>query len=314
MTTQAKRDNIYRSPEGAAAIARRYRELLDQWPVPHQRQVVPTREGDTFVVSSGPLDAPPVLAIQGSGANTAMWLPQIAGWAPHLRVHAVDVIGEPGLSAPSRPPMNSERYARWLDDVMDGLGLTTASVIGMSLGGWFALDYAIRRPARVTRLVLLTPAGIGRTKYGILLKSLLLNCFGDWGRRRTFMMVAGPAAGQENDNRAIELAKFTVLIFRNFRPRMQWIPIVTDDQLHDLRMPVLAVVGERDVMLDSRQTARRLRAAVPHATVVSLPDAGHILPDQTATVLDFLLGDAASRAVDIVSAPSDVATSGIAMA
>ena len=178
MNPQAKRDNIYRSPKGADAIQRRYRELLDQWPVPHQRQVVPTREGDTFVVSSGPLDAPPVLAIQGSGANTAMWLPQIAGWAPHLRVHAVDVIGEPGLSAPSRPPMNSERYARWLDDVMNGLSLTTASVIGMSLGGWFALDYAIRRPARVTRLVLLTPAGIGRTKYGVLLKSLVLGRIG----------------------------------------------------------------------------------------------------------------------------------------
>ena len=304
--------SIYRSPAGERAIKRRYRELLDAWPVPHQRQTIRTREGETFVVSSGPPDAPPVLAIQGSGANCAMWSPRIAGWARQLRVHAVDVIGEPGLSAPSRPPLNSESYARWLDDVMDGLGLTRASVIGESLGGWFALDYAIRRPRRVGRLVLLAPAGIGRTKYGFVLKSLLLTCFGDRGRRRSFRMVAGPAAGKEvADASRIELATFTMLIFKNFKPRMQRIPVFTDDQLRGLRMPVLAVVGELDVLIDSRQTARRLRDTVQHASVRSLPDAGHILPDQTATVLDFLLGHPdARRPADVVAPKLDVANRG----
>jgi hypothetical protein len=48
-------------------------------------------------------------------------------------------------------------------------------------------------------------------------------------------------------------------------------------------------LGRRDVMIDAEQTARRLAANVPSATVRLLPDAGHLLPDQTATVLDLLV-------------------------
>ena len=41
-------------------------------------------------------------------------------------------------------------------------------------------------------------------------------------------------------------------------------------------------------MIDSYATKRRLTATLPHATVHLPPDAGHLLPDQTETVLDFL--------------------------
>jgi hypothetical protein len=51
---------------------------------------------------------------------------------------------------------------------------------------------------------------------------------------------------------------------------------------------MLAILGHRDVMIDAERTARRLAANVPRATVRLLPDAGHLLPDQTTTLLDFL--------------------------
>ena len=81
----------------------------------------------------------------------------------------MDVIGEPGLSTPARPPLTSDAYASWLDGVLRGLTVDRASIVGASLGGWLALYYAIRRPARVDRLVLLGPGGIGRQKWGVVL-------------------------------------------------------------------------------------------------------------------------------------------------
>jgi pimeloyl-ACP methyl ester carboxylesterase len=51
---------------------------------------------ETFVVSCGPADAPPVVMLQGSGANAAMWLPDVEAYAQRLRLYAVDAIGEPG--------------------------------------------------------------------------------------------------------------------------------------------------------------------------------------------------------------------------
>jgi hypothetical protein len=50
----------------------------------------------------------------------------------------------------------------------------------------------------------------------------------------------------------------------------------------------MAVVGGIDSMIDSYETERRLTANVPHATVRLLPESGHLLSDQTETVLRFL--------------------------
>ncbi len=70
---------------------------------------------------------------------------------------------------------------KWLDDVLDGLKLERAALVGVSLGGALALDYAVRRPERVDRLALLAPSGIGRQRPGFLVKAILLQLL---GRRR----------------------------------------------------------------------------------------------------------------------------------
>src|SRR5207248_10254909 len=98
--------NVYKSPEGERAVQERYRRFLQYSPVANHRQWrVPTREGETFVVACGEENAPPLVLLQGSAANSAMWMGDVAAWAVNFRVYAIDMIGEPGLSAPSRPPL-----------------------------------------------------------------------------------------------------------------------------------------------------------------------------------------------------------------
>ena len=155
---------VYKTEAGGQEVRERYAQTLRDWPVPYEHRRVATREGETFVVVCGPEDAPPLLLFHGSGTNAAMWTGDVAVWAEHFRVHAVDMIGEPGLSAPARPPLDSEAYARWLDDVLDGLEVTRAAVVGASLGGWLALDYATRRPDRVSCLALLCPGRAHRVR------------------------------------------------------------------------------------------------------------------------------------------------------
>jgi pimeloyl-ACP methyl ester carboxylesterase len=278
-------NTIYKSEAGAREIQRRYQDMLATWPVPAEHIRVPTREGETFVVVSGPLDAPPLLLLHGSGANATMWGADIASWAGHFRTHAIDLIGEPGLSAPSRPPLASDAYALWLDDVLQGLGITTTSIVGASLGGWMALDYAARRPERVTHLALLCPAGIGRQKFGWIFKSLLLRPFGRWGLRRSARTVAGLEAPEDGP-----VLDYLVLTFTQFKPRTDRLPVFPNEVLRRLSMPTLVIVGGRDVMFDSEGTARRVRQCLPHATVNLLPDVGHAILGQTDSVLAFLRG------------------------
>ena len=125
--------SIYKSEAGKRAVETRYREALRRWPVPSRHVTLPTRHGDTFAVVSGEGNSVPLVLLHGSGTNSSMWMHDVAGWARDFRVYAVDTIGEPGLSAESRPPLRSEAYGEWLDDVWNGLGLESAAVVGVSL-------------------------------------------------------------------------------------------------------------------------------------------------------------------------------------
>lgn len=274
--------NIYKSDAGRQAVEGSYRDALQRWPVANRQVLIPTCQGDTFVVVSGEEHATPVVLFHGSGTNSSMWMHDIAEWARYYRVYAVDMIGEPGLSAPSRPPLQSDAYVEWLDDVWNGLGLTKASVVGISLGGWLALEYAVKRPERVASLTLLSPSGVGAQNSWTLLKAGALLALGPWGLRRALRLVTG------RTNLPREAAEALMLRFQHFRPRMEKLPIRTDEELASLRMPVQLILGANDTLIRSKETRDRMAGRVPRLHLTYLEDAGHILPRQTGTISEFL--------------------------
>ena len=277
---------IYRTPQGEQAVRDAYRAVLANWPTPSEQRRIPTRQGETFVLVSGPRDAPPLVVFHGAQANAARWMLEAYAWSQVFRVHLVDVIGDAGFSAPSRPPLTGESHALWLDDLLAGLGLDRVALVGESLGGWLAIDYATRRPERVTRLALLCPAGVGGQK-NLLLKALPLLLLGAWGARKLTEMVIGPPPPNPSPRQS-QVGDLMTLIFQHGHRRILKIPVFGDEALKRLTMPVLAIVGGKDVLLDSAGTRRRLTANVPQAQVRYLPEGRHLLPDQTDTILAFL--------------------------
>ncbi len=275
-------NSIYKSPLGREAVHALYRRALAQWPVPHTDVLIPTCQGETFVIASGDTDAPPLVLFHGSGANSSIWLRDIAAFSRDYRVYAVDMIGEPGFSAETRPLLASDAHAAWLDDVWRALGVARASVVGVSLGGWLAADYAIRRPHNVSTLSLIAPSGIGRQNHSLLAKAALLLVLGEWGRRRALRLVSGPVPLPP------EVAEFVVAIFRHFRPRMERLPLRTDEELAGLPMPVQLILGRHDAMIHSAETRERMERLTANLHLTWLEDAGHILGGQAARVLDFL--------------------------
>jgi pimeloyl-ACP methyl ester carboxylesterase len=202
------------------------------------------------------------------------------------------MIGEAGLSVPVRPDLAGDAHARWLDDVFAGLGLTRAAFVGMSLGGWLALDYAVRRPGAVTALALICPAGIGRQK-NFLLKAAPLLLLGPWGKRRMREFVFGPMPAELPEERR-SVAELAELIGKAIRPRVVRIPLLSDEELGALRIPLLAILGGRDVLIDTRHARERLERCAPQAEVRFLDDGYHFLPNQAERVMDFLERRAAS--------------------
>jgi len=281
-------NSVFKSLQGERAVHERYFEILKHWPVPSRQLRVPTRVGETFVIASGDENAPPLILLHGSIANSAMWMGDIAAWAAHFRVYAVDIIGDAGLSAPSRPPLSSAAHTLWLDDVLKALSLERTSLVGVSFGGWLALDYATRRPECVDSLAVLCPGGVGRQKISIVFKTVPLRLLGQWGKRKAARLVLGrPPA---NPSPAVHaFLNFFALIHENFRVRMVKFPILSDQALARLTMPLLAIVGGKDVLMDSAETKQRLERSAPGAEVRYLPETGHMIRGQTQAILEFLL-------------------------
>lgn len=280
---------IYKTAEGERLVRERYLACLKYWPVPNEHVRIATSQGETFVVTCGDVNAPPLLLFHGSAGNSVTWIGDIPAFAAQFRVYAIDMIGEAGLSASSRPPLDSGAYAQWLDEVLDSLSLDRVSIVGISLGGWLGLDYAIRRPDRVASLAVLAPGGIGRQKLRIVFTVLALRACGAWGKRRLAEKVFGRKPA--NVSPAIKaFMGFIALIHEHFRPRLAKLPVFPDKSLCRLTMPVLAIVGAHDVMLDSAATKRRLERTVPKAEVTMLSDAGHVITGHTERVVKFLIG------------------------
>lgn len=280
--------SVFKSEAGEQAVHALYRQVLDSWPTPKDELRLPTRQGETFAVAFGAEDLPPLLLLHGSQSNAAVWMFDAPLWSRAFRCYAVDMIGEAGFSAPSRPPLDTDAHALWLDDVMTGLGLEKASFVGVSLGGWLALDFAKRRPLAVERMALICPAGIGGQK-NFLLKALPLLLLGPWGRRKMREMVFGRYRG-EPPPALRPFAELIGLIARTIRQRIVRIPRLSDAELDNLRMPMLVIVGGKDVLIDSEETRRRLARSAPHAEVIFLPEARHNILGQSAKMLEFLQG------------------------
>ncbi|WP_082143948.1 alpha/beta fold hydrolase [Nitratireductor soli] len=278
--------SAFRTPEGAKAVRKSYEQLLEHWPSPSRRHLVPTSAGETFVIESGPLDAPAVVLLHGTAANSAMWLSDVAAWTQRFRVFAVDIIGDAGLSAFNRPTLDTDAHARWLDEVLAALSIQRTSLVGISMGGWLSLDYATRRPERVQKLAVINPAGVGEPR-NVLIWALPLLMLGRWGRRKMIERIAGAPSGAPSPDQAA-VATFLELIFSHFRPRTAALPRFDDAALDRLSMPVLAIIGGRDVFIDAPGTRARLEAHVHDLTMSFLPDAHHFVPGQTSKIEAFL--------------------------
>jgi pimeloyl-ACP methyl ester carboxylesterase len=82
--------------------------------------------------------------------------------------------------------------------------------------------------------------------------------------------------------------EFFALLQESMRPRTEKLPIFEDAALRMLTMPVLAIVGGKDALLDSADTRRRIEALVPNGEVNYLEEAGHFIPGQGGVIAEFL--------------------------
>jgi pimeloyl-ACP methyl ester carboxylesterase len=277
-------DSIYKSAEGERRVMAMYDAVLAKWPAPHDDLYVPTRYGQTFVIAGGSPSNPPLILLHGASSNALSWGGDFPRFSAGYRVYAVDIPGDPGRSAAVRPDWNSPAYAEWLDDLLTGLKIKKVSLVGLSQGGWNALKFAIYRPDRVEKLVLLTPAGIINTKVSFLVKAVIYSMQGKRGADALNRIVAGDQPVDEFTRQYMDI------IMNNFKSRIGKLNLFTDAELKRLSMPVFFIGGRQDNIQNVVKVEERLKRLVPHLYSKIYPDRGHVLINQADIILPFLQG------------------------
>jgi pimeloyl-ACP methyl ester carboxylesterase len=105
---------------------------------------------------------PALALVAGLGAGTWLWEQQIDDLAEHFTVVAFDNRGVGRSDAPEGP-YSIAMMADDLAGVLDSLGIERAHVLGASMGGFIAQEFALRYPERVDRLVLVATSAGGAT-------------------------------------------------------------------------------------------------------------------------------------------------------
>jgi 2-hydroxy-6-oxonona-2,4-dienedioate hydrolase len=152
--------SMFKSEAARVEVSAWFERFHARLSVPTERRRVETRFGEAHVVVGGPETRPPLVLLHGAMASSAHALVELEGLLSAFRVYAVDIVGQSVMSADQRPSVKDDSCGHWLAEVLDGLMLPKAHVVGISWGGFVAQRLAAVAPQRISRLALLVPAGI----------------------------------------------------------------------------------------------------------------------------------------------------------
>jgi pimeloyl-ACP methyl ester carboxylesterase len=285
--------SAFKTSEGEAAYLAAYDATLKLWPVPYEEIEVSSRFGITHVVTSGPVDGPPLVLLHGTMTTLMMWLPNIADFSKTYRLYAIDIMGHPSKSIPNEPIRNAADFTEWLGVTLNGLNLDRIFLAGISFGGWIALNFAMNEPARVRKLVLLSPAasfrslsprfGLRAVLSGIIPSRRMMNSFFAW-------MGLEAAPGETVTQSLLDLIWLGGQHFR-VPPETRRIvgSVFTDEELSALQVPVLLLIGEKEVIYDPAAALARARRLIPNLEGVLVPQSGHAMSYTQHQIVDALV-------------------------
>ena len=278
-------DSIYKSPEGEAEILALYGEALAALGPGHRSLTVGTRYGDTHVLTVGPEDAPPVLFLAGGNFLNPTCLRWFLRLTERYLVYAPDLIGQPGKSAQTRPSPKSDGHALWVEDVLDGLGLQSVPLIGLSYGAGIAIRVMGYAPERVSRAALVSPAGVASGRISRMLSEVALPMLAYRARptRARLLHAARPILTEPEDRAVRQLGA----IYRNIRLDAGLPTMATEEELRGFGGPVVVFASERDVFFPARSVLPRAKEIFPNLVRAEcLEGCRHVPSTSTLTLVN----------------------------
>lgn len=222
----------------------------------------------------------PLVFLHGNYASSRWWLPQLERLPENTRGFATDLrgCGSSGgithLHAEHSSPLTIQDLAGDLDEFITGLRLEKPILIGHSLGGVIATEFALRYPGVLRGLLLEDTGPPNGTPGGSLAQSILWPLeFGSEVLMRNTLRLAGiPRRGAFAKALVQDALAASPGIYLAFsRAVTRW---NVEAELPSLKIPIILVWGRKDRIMPPSIGHRYLRL-IPQCEMLLVPDAGH---------------------------------------
>ncbi len=265
-------------------------------------------------------EGPPILLIHGITSSSRTWREVIPGLAEHHEVIAPDLLGH-GRSAKPRGDYSLGGYASGLRDLLTILGIGRVTVVGHSLGGGVAMQFAYQFPDKLGRLVLVDSGGLGN-EVALFLRAATLpgaeyvipvlfspparftgravgSVLGRLGVKPS-AHVKGMAEGMESLGDPDKRRAFVHTARSVIDPRGQRVD--ARDRLYLARdVPTMLIWGENDRMIPVKH-GREAHEMMPHSRFELMPRAGHFAhnddPERFVSLLSDFIEETDAAALD----------------
>jgi pimeloyl-ACP methyl ester carboxylesterase len=233
----------------------------------------------------------PLLLIHGLGSRSEDWTPEMPDYVNNgFRVYAIDLLGCGRTDHPNIA-YTIQQQTDLIHGFLDAVHVQQIDVIGWSMGGWVAFEFALEHPSSVRRLVAMDSAGLSfhtdlppetfepRTIPELKRFEALLTPHPVW--LPGFLQRHLLSAMQRN---------FPV-VHRTVESMLAGKDLL-DGRLGQIHMPVLLIWGEQDALVPT-SVALRMHQAIPQSRLELYQGCGHIGPATCAgrivpRVIDFL--------------------------
>ena len=191
-------------------------------------------------------------------------------------VYTIDLLGEPGMSNQSIPIKNQKDQARWLDEVINGLGLEKVHLIGVSIGGWAAMNLVRHYPKNIASVSLLDPVFVFAP---ISLKMIIasipasVSFVPKFIREKMLRFIAGGAKADESE----PIAKLIESGMRNYKLKLPSPDQFSDEDLIKIELPIFALMAENSTMHNSKKAVEKGRNFVENIKIKNCPNASHAI-------------------------------------
>jgi pimeloyl-ACP methyl ester carboxylesterase len=267
----------YASPADRERFLATYATAMRALPAPQQTRDLRTSFGTVRVYrfAGAHDDRAPLLLLPGRAAPTPVWADNLPGFLALRSVYTIDLLGEPGYSVQERPLTNDDDQAAWLHEVIALLPESKVHVVGLSIGGWTAMNLAVHRPQKIASLTLIEPVFVFTSmSLEAILRSIPASVPSlprSWRDGFNSWTAGGAPVEHEPVAEMIEAGMQT------YQLKLPVPSVIDPERIAAVEAPALAILAGASPMHDANAAAAVARRVLKHGTVKVYPGASHAI-------------------------------------